>query len=148
MYSRNHALVSAVVGLPVAFWAPAGHSPAFLWLYVVGLGVGVDVDHFLVARANRGDWTNLRWCLRDPRRVFVDQQSIFDTGDIYRDQRLLSHLLIGGCLVGLLGLFARYWAVATAVTLYAHVLADLYSDVRTRDRYLKEHPPEEYPPEE
>jgi hypothetical protein len=68
--------------------------------------------------------------------IFIDQSAIFDQGDIWRDQRLLSHLLIGGVLTIGLWVINTYWAFATAVTVYAHVVADLYSDIRTRDDYL------------
>lgn len=137
MYSRGHAAVAAAVGIPVAAFAPPDHSPVLLWAFVVLLGVGIDVDHFLVARLERGDWTNARRCLRDPSLVFGDQTDIFDAGDLYRDQRLLSHHLIGGALVAVLWPVAPYWALAAAVAVYTHVLADLYSDARTRARYLR-----------
>jgi len=106
--------------------------------YVVCLGVGIDFDHFLLARLNRGDWSNLRQCLWHPRRVVLDQQSIFAPGDLWRDQRLLSHTLIGGLLTGLLWPVAEFWAIVTAVTVYVHLVADLWSDVTTRERYLRE----------
>lgn len=137
MYSRNHALLSALVGLPIAIGAPEPSRPVLLWGYVVVVGVGIDFDHFLIGRLNRGDWTNLRRCVSDPSRPFLAQETIFDRGDIWRDQRLLSHLLLGGVLVGVLWPLARYWAFATALAVYTHVLSDLYSDVRTRDQYLE-----------
>jgi hypothetical protein len=137
VYSRDHALLSAVLGLAVAGLAPPDASPALLWLYVVGLGVGIDVDHFLVARLERGDWRNLRRCLADPSRVLLDQPSIFEAGDLWRDQRLLSHALVGGALVAALWPVADYWALATAAALYVHVVADLYHDARTRADYLR-----------
>ncbi|AZH26466.1 hypothetical protein [Haloplanus aerogenes] len=136
MYSRNHALLAAVLGIPVAAAAPAQHSRILLWVYFVALGVGIDFDHFVIARLNRGDWTSLRRCLRDPSRIFADQASIFDHGDVWRDQRLLSHLLLGGALVAFLYPVSRYWAICTLASVYTHVLADLYSDGRTRDQYL------------
>jgi len=43
-------------------------------------------------------------------------------------QRLLSHAVVGGVLVGGLVLVDRYLAVFTAVVLYVHVLGDLYAD--------------------
>lgn len=137
MYSRNHAVFSALVGLPVAIGAPGAHRPVLLWAYVVVVGVGIDVDHFVIARLNRGDWTNLWRCVRDPSRPFLAQETIFDRGDVWRDQRLLSHLVLGGLLVGGLWPLDWYWAFATALAVYTHVLSDLYSDGRTRDRYLE-----------
>lgn len=138
MYSRDHALLSALLGVALALGAPQSAYPALLWLYVVGLGVGIDLDHFLIARLNTGTWESARRCLREPSTVLFDQQSIFDDFAVWRDQRLLSHVLLGGALVGGLWWLHRYWAVATAATLYVHVLADLYSDVRSRTSYIKE----------
>lgn len=135
MYSRNHAIVSAVVALPVAVGAPPGHKIA-LWVAMVAVGVGIDADHFLVARLNRGDWKNVRRCLREPSLLLQGQTSIFDWGDLWRDQRLLSHLLIGGVLVVGAWPLHRYWAFGTAVTVYTHLVADLYSDMQTRAAYL------------
>jgi len=132
MYSRNHALLSAAVGVPVAFAAPDGASAPLLWFYALALGVGIDFDHFLIARLNRGTWRPLRRCLADPTIVFFDQHAIFEPEDLRRDQRLLSHHIVGGALVAALWTVAPYWALATAATLYVHVVADLYADVRDR----------------
>lgn len=138
MYSRGHALLSAAIGIPLAVGTSGANvSAALLWGYVVLLGVGIDFDHFVIGRLNRGDWTNTLRCLRNPAQVFVDQSTLFDSGDIWRDQRLFSHLLIGGVLTTGLWTINTYWAFATAVTVYTHVLADLYSDIQTRDQYLE-----------
>lgn len=137
MYSRGHALLSGVIGIPLAVESSSTTVfTAVLWGYVLLLGIGIDFDHFVIGRINRGDWTNARRCLRNPTQVIIDQSAIFDHGDIWRDQRLLSHLLIGGVLTAGLWVINTYWAFATAVTVYTHVLADLYSDIRTRDDYL------------
>jgi len=138
MYSRNHALLSAVLGIVLVAASPSDVSAPLLWTAVVCLGVGIDVDHFLLARLNRGDWHNLRRCLRRPRLVVTDQRSIFEPGDLWRDQRLLSHALIGGLFTTVFWPFDRFWAIAVAATLYVHVVADLWSDVTTRERYLRE----------
>jgi len=135
MYSRNHAVLSAVVALPVAVGAPTGHSLG-LWIYMVAVGVGIDADHFLVARLNRGDWKNTRRCIQNPSLLLSGQTAIFDPGDLWRDQRLLSHLLIGGFLVVAVWPLHRYWAFGTAVTVYTHLVADLYSDMGTREEYM------------
>ena len=137
MYSRAHALLSAAIGIPLAVGASGVPASASLWGYVLLLGVGIDLDHFVIGRINRGDWTNARRCLRNPAQIFLDQSTIFDSGDIWRDQRLLSHLLIGGVLTVGLWTVHPYWAFVTAVTVYTHVLADLYSDARTRDEYFE-----------
>lgn len=138
MYSRNHTIISAVVGFPLAVVAPDFHQQVYLLVYVIMLGVGIDLDHFVIGRVNRGDWSNTTRCLRNPSQVFVDQASIFEPGEIWRDQRLFSHLLIGGVLTVLLWFISKYLAFVTAVTIYTHVLADLYSDMRTRDIYLSQ----------
>jgi hypothetical protein len=138
MYSRSHAIISAVVGISLAATAPEFHQPIYILAFVVVLGVGIDLDHFVIGRINRGDWSNLTRCLRNPSQVFVDQASIFDQGDIWRDQRLFSHLLIGGVLIVFVWYVSEYLAFVTAVTIYTHVLSDLYSDIRTRDAYLSQ----------
>ena len=135
MYSKNHALLSAVVAVPVAVGAPTGHGLS-LWAYMVAVGVGIDADHFLVARLNRGDWKNVRRCVQDPSLLLSGQTALFDWGDLWRDQRLLSHLLIGGFLVVGIWPLQRYWAFGTVVTVYTHLGADLYSDMQTRAEYM------------
>jgi hypothetical protein len=138
MYSRTHSVIAGLTGIPLVGVAPSTEPPLLLWAYILLLGVGIDGDHFVIARINRGDWTNLQRCLQKQSRVFVEQATIFDNGDIWRDQRLLSHLLIGGGPVTLLWLVNTYWAFGTAVTIYTHLLADLYSDIQTRTEYLRQ----------
>jgi len=138
MYSRGHAVVSALVGLPVAGVAPADASPVLAWVAVVVLGVAVDLDHFLLARYNRGDWAPLRRCVRDPALVVAGQDAIFEPGDLWRDQRLLSHALLGGALVAVVVPVGTYWALVAGVALYAHVVADLAADCASRRAYLAE----------
>jgi len=138
MYSRSHAIISVIIGVPLAVTEPEVHQQLYILIYVVVLGVGIDLDHFVIGRINRGDWSNLTRCIRSPSQVFVDQASIFERGDIWRDQRLFSHLLISGVLIGLVWFIGEYLAFVTAVTVYTHVIADLYSDMRTRDAYLNQ----------
>lgn len=136
MYSRNHAIVAGLVAIPLAVVAPPEVPRLAVIGYVLVLGVGIDVDHFLVARINRGSWDTLRSCVSDPSLVFTRQADIFDSGDVWRDQRLLSHLLIGGVMVALWWIPSPYLAVVTAITIYTHVLADLFADGQTRERYV------------
>lgn len=97
--------------------------------YAAVVGVGIDFDHFLVARLNTGEWTAVRRCLRDPRIVFTDQNAIFEEGDVGTLRRLLSHVVLAGlAVVGLLAVDV-FLAVFTAVVLYAHLLSDLVWDV-------------------
>lgn len=128
MYSREHAIASLAVGvagavalsLPVPAWA------AVAWAVVVG--VGIDFDHFLVARATTGDWRAARRCLADPTLIVRDQGAIFDPSEITPIQRLLSHVVIAGALVGGLALVDVALAAFTALVLYVHLLADLVWD--------------------
>lgn len=138
VYSKGHALVAGAVGVPVALLAPAPHHAAVAWAWVVALGVGIDADHFAIARLNRDDWTNLRRVVADPRLALAGQDAIFDPGDVWRDQRLLSHLVVGGVLAAGAWLLDPFWALATGASVYTHAVADLVSDARTRAEYVRE----------
>jgi hypothetical protein len=96
--------------------------------YAAVVGVGIDFDHFLVARLNAGDWAALRRCLRRPRIVLVDQEAIFEPLEVNPVERLLSHVVIAGALVGGLWPVSPYVAWLTGVVLYAHLLGDLVAD--------------------
>jgi len=130
MKSRAHAAVS----LAVAVGALALTTPPIpAWAVVtiaLGAGVGIDFDHFLIARWRTGDWRAVQRCLRDPTIVFVDQDAIFERGDVGSFPRLLSHAVIGGVAVPVLFRFDAYVGGLVAVALYAHVLADLVAGVR------------------
>jgi len=132
MYSKAHLLISLAVGAAVA--ALTGQPPALAAgtvAYAAVLGVGIDFDHFLIARLNTGNWDALLGVVRNPRRAVFDQRDIFDEGeDVTRIQRLLSHVVLGGVLVAVLYPFSAYVALVSAVVLYVHVLSDLYQDVR------------------
>lgn len=130
MYSRGHALVSLLVGVAVVFVAPPPVHPALVVAVVVALGVGIDFDHFVLAALLTRSTKNVRRVLRNPTIVLVGQDEIFDEGDLTEEQRLLSHVAIAGVAVAGLWFVSQYWAFVVAVTLYAHVLADLYEDVR------------------
>lgn len=131
MYSRDHAILSVLAGLVlVAVTTPPVH-PAAVVVVAVALGVGIDFDHFLVAYLNTGSAKSTRRVLRDPRVVVTGQDDIFEEADLSKAQRLLSHVLIAGALVTALWLAsAPYWALVVGVTLYVHVVADLYADAR------------------
>lgn len=94
------------------------------------VGVGIDFDHFLVAWYKTGETRTIRYCLRNPRAVFLDQDSIFAEDDLGKLDRLLSHLLIGGPLVAALWPFDPPIALLVAATLYVHVVGDLVADIR------------------
>ncbi|QIO21990.1 hypothetical protein [Haloarcula sp. JP-L23] len=131
MYSRDHAILSVLAGLVlVAVTTPPVH-PAAVVVVAVALGVGIDFDHFLVAYLNTGSAKSTRRVLRDPRVVVTGQDDIFEEADLSKAQRLLSHVLIAGALVTALWLAsAPYWALVVGVTLYVHVVADLYADAQ------------------
>jgi hypothetical protein len=140
VYSRDHLAISVVVAVAAVLAVPPASLPAWLlvaWAAVVG--VLVDLDHFLVARVNAGDWTALRGLLRNPTAAVLDQDAIFAEDDLWARQRLLSHHVVGGVLVLLLLPVSTYLAVYTAVVLYAHVLADLIHDNRHLLRDFRRH---------
>jgi hypothetical protein len=90
----------------------------------------IDLDHFLLARLNTGNWDALLGVVRNPHRAFLDQENVFEEGeDVTKLQRLLSHVLLAGLLVAVLYPLSRYVAVLSAVVLYFHVLGDLGRDV-------------------
>lgn len=101
---------------------------AALAAYGVGLGVLIDLDHFVLARLQVGDWRHTAEVVRNPKRVFTDQDNLFNGTGEMESLRLLSHVVLGGVLTGLWWLVSRPVAVVTAVVLYVHVLADLLWD--------------------
>lgn len=151
MYSRHHAAVSAVVAAGLVGALPLGSTTAvtaLAWATLTAAGVLIDVDHFLVARLVRGDWKNARRALRNPRAAVLDQSALFDAGDLWPLERLVSHAVIapvavaaawavGGVVASGLdaGVTANAAAISMAVVLYVHVLTDLVWDVWRQDHY-------------
>ena len=130
MKSTAHAAVSLVVAaLALALTTPPIPAWAVVAVALVA-GVGIDVDHFLLARRG-GDWSAVRRCLRDPRIVVLEQEAIFADGEVGAVERLLSHVVIGGIAVPLCWLWSPYVAGLVAAALYAHVLADLVETTRS-----------------
>jgi hypothetical protein len=108
-----------------------GGTRAVALVLVCGvLGVGIDADHFLVARIRTGSWAAVGRVVRDPRLPFTDQDAIFESDAVGRLPRLLSHVLIAGPLVAGIGLVDTRLALLAAVVLYFHLLCDLLADVR------------------
>lgn len=133
MKSPEHAAIGAVVGavsVAVVFPTVAFPTKAGLWVVGVLFSVFVDLDHFVIARAMQGDWTNLQRAVSNPRVGLIDQEQVFaDTDETrLRQYRLLSHLLVGGVVVGVCSVVDPRLAVFVAVLLYAHVVADLVRD--------------------
>ena len=130
MKSGEHFLLS----VPVVGWVLArveGRSPrrlAALAVYGLGLGVLIDLDHFVLALLRVGDWHHLVDCLRNPKRVFFDQENLFAGTGGMASLRILSHVLLGGVLVALARRVSRPVGALTGSVLYTHVLADLLRD--------------------
>lgn len=103
---------------------------ALLGVYGLALGVVIDLDHFLLARLYAGDWHHFGYVLRNPIAAVREQEAIFDDVRDMTLQRLLSHVLIGGALVGFTKRFSRPLSVVTAVVLYWHLVCDLLRDNR------------------
>lgn len=133
MKSGHHALHSVGVAIVALVVAPPPTHPLVLVGAVVGLGVGIDIDHFLLARLHTGSWHNLRRVLDRPSMVVLDQTSIFDEDEVGAVDRLVSHVLIGIVCTSLLWVVGlAYWAGVVAAVLLIHVLADAYSSARER----------------
>ncbi|MFB6174110.1 MAG: hypothetical protein ABEI39_05645 [Halobacteriales archaeon] len=144
MKSGPHAAISLVAGL-AALAVTTPTVPAWVVVAVaVVAGVGIDLDHFLLARYNTGDWTALQRCLRDPTIVFLDQEAIFERGDVGALKRLLTHLVIAGLVVPVLYLWRPYVAGVVALSLYAHVLADVVAGVSNRVVVDREELPDDW----
>lgn len=139
MYSRDHAILSLVVGgLAIALVDLPFGWPSALVVAVVA-GVGIDLDHFLIARVTTGEWRAVRRCLADPRLVFLDQDEIFQPGAIWPLQRLLSHAVIIALAVPGLWFVDVGLALFLGAVLYTHLLADLVWDNYQHDEYRRRH---------
>ncbi|QSG06593.1 hypothetical protein [Halapricum desulfuricans] len=130
MYSKAHGAISLALGVALVAAGVTVVHPVFVVGYATAVGVLVDLDHFLWARYNTGDWRALRYVLANPLAAFTDQRSIFRERDLQRLERLLSHVAIVGIAVPLTWWVEPDLGLVTGATLYAHVLADLIEDVR------------------
>lgn len=138
MYSKHHLVLSVLAGVALVPFVDTPLSAAGVVIGAAVLGVGVDLDHFLVARYNAGSWRALRECVREPSLVFLAQDDIFEPGEVWPVERLLTHVAFAGALVA--GLYATGFvdlAVVAGVVLYVHVLADLAWDVHRHDAFLE-----------
>lgn len=138
MRSIHHLVLSLFAAVVVVPFLDAAVDTVVLVALATVLGVAIDADHFVIAWYNTGSLAAVRGCVRDPRRVFLAQDEIFEDGDVWPLQRLLSHVVLAGALVlALLGAGWLVGAVLAAVVLYVHVLADLAWDVARQDRYFE-----------
>jgi hypothetical protein len=103
---------------------------ALLGAYGLALGVLIDLDHFLIARVRVGDWHHLIDALRNPIEAIVEQEAIFEDVRDMTLQRLLTHVLVGGTLIGLMGERSGPLGRITTLVLYWHLLCDLLRDNR------------------
>lgn len=138
MYSREHGAISAVVGIGLVLAGVEFVHPLVVVGYATAVGVLIDLDHFVIARINTGEWRALEYLLENPRRALADQSTIFREDDLTAFERLLSHVLIGGVAVPVTWLIAPAFGLITAVALYAHVLADLIADVQNFETVERE----------
>lgn len=138
MYSKAHGAISLAVGVALVAAGVVWVHPLVTVGYATAIGVGIDFDHFLVARLRTGEWRALSYLLSNPRRALADQSTIFREDDLNALHRLLSHVLIIGLAVPATWVIDPVLGFVTAVVLYAHVLSDLYEDVRTFDVVRKD----------
>jgi hypothetical protein len=142
VYSKHHFVLSVLAGAALVPFVDTGLGPVGHVAYAAVLGVGIDVDHFLVARLNTGSWRALHGLAATPTRAFFAQDELFERGEVGVLDRLLSHVLIAGALVGgllvvdalalapdSLGIDATALAVVGGVVLYVHLLSDLVWDI-------------------
>lgn len=101
----------------------------FIVAYAASLGVLIDLDHFVIARINTGSWTPLVAVIRSPVRSLRNQADIFPAAAVSREERVLTHLLVGTVLVAGLWTLRPEWGHITAIVLYLHLLADAFADV-------------------
>lgn len=129
MKVQQHAALSAIVGV-LGIWAGVDLPAPLTMLVAITIGVGIDLDHFILARYNSGDWAAARNVLTAPRRSFTDQASIFAEDELTASERMRSHVVIA-TLVTLTAFVAPIhpsiaWLVGGAFGM--HIAADLYAD--------------------
>lgn len=134
MEAVEHLTISTLLGIPVAYFAlyPEWDLMMFLfyWAIAIPSGVLIDLDHFLLARINRGSWEDLQNAVRNPADIMIDNQKIMSENALTSSQRYFSHLLIFVTVpytVRVLG----YEMIASviAVIMMAHILSDVYASV-------------------
>ena len=128
MDSRSHLALSVLAGLALVPLVETPMGPVWTVAYAAIVGTLVDLDHFVIARLRTGSWHSLRLALTSPRRAVLDQDELFEPGDVGARRRLLSHLLVGGSLVAGLAVPWPSIALVTAVVLALHVLSDVVWD--------------------
>ena len=104
--------------------------------------MAIDLDHLLIARLKTGNWSATRRTLATPSIALVDQDRIFEVGDVGILSRLLSHLVIVGVATPALVGISVPLAIVIAVVLYVHIVCDVCWDIwrldQLRDRSRNE----------
>lgn len=137
MRSTHHFGISIALGTLVSLLLDPSFPPLLVVAYAGVLGVAIDLDHFLVARYNTGNWDAVRTCLRSPRVVLLDQGAIFEPNAIWPLERLLTHVVAMGAIVLGLAFVDGFLALLSAVVLYGHLLSDLLWDVWRHDEFME-----------
>lgn len=129
-------LISIIVGPPTAYILGIDDEH-FLIVVASGVLVGIliDLDHFVIARLNTGNWTALSNLRSHPMKVLHDQSSIF-SGEVGKLQRLLSHMLIGGAAFSIISIFSLRTGIFISVVIYFHIIGDIAADIREIDTPL------------
>lgn len=128
--------MSLCVGIGYIVVTDVPWHPAFTLGYAVVLGVGIDFDHFVIARYNTGSWQAVRRCLAKPQLVLTAQHRIFADDAIFPVERLLSHLVVTPILVGGTAVVSSSLGVLAAIVLYTHITADVIADARHHEDYV------------
>jgi len=112
-------------------------SSRFIFIIVYGglLGTLIDLDHFIVARFNIGNWSVLKRAVSNPSMMIFRQELIF-SGGVGKIRRLFSHMIVGGVIIGILSVVDYKLMIFSAVILYTHVLSDMYSDIRELNNFV------------
>lgn len=126
MYSRHHFAASTAIAGGFALLTEYGVP---IVLYGALVGTAIDLDHFLIARYNRGDWQPAYYCVTHPRHALLDQSKIFTETDVYEFQRLATHAIIGGVLIGLTLAIDTGLGLLTALIISVHILMDVIADI-------------------
>jgi hypothetical protein len=130
MYSRNHLLISLIIGLiSASFFGITGLEFALIVGYGCVIGVLIDIDHFVIARINTGTWSALRASLARPSKLLFQQRTVF-TGEVGKLQRLLSHMIISGVIVSIIAVFNIILSLFSIIIFYFHIVGDIYADIR------------------
>lgn len=141
MYSKHHLVISLVVGAIGTGIVAPDSPPAWVLVSAAGaIGVLIDLDHFVIARWNTGDWGAVKRCLASPRLVVVDQSRIFRATDVRSHQRILTHVVLTAAIIAVTGVLDTELMIIAGLVLLAHIGSDIIWD-RYRQRTLRQGEP-------